>query len=76
MLSAPRLRRWEKAHEAEPPTREPEPKPARRWDYSHHPLKDGGTQLVALAIGVAVTFVLALLFLARLMLTQSGPASR
>jgi hypothetical protein len=58
----------------EQPPREPERRPARRWDYSSHPLKDGGTQIVALAIGVAVTFAAALLFLAWLMLTQSGPA--
>jgi hypothetical protein len=58
----------------EPPMRAPERKPARRWDYSSHPLKDGGTQIIALAIGVAVTLVLTLLFLAWLMLTQGGAA--
>jgi hypothetical protein len=54
--------------------REPDRRPARRWDYSNHPLKDGGTQIVALAIGVAVTLVLTLLFLVWLVLTHGGPS--
>ena len=45
------------------PHQKPEQPPARRWDYSRELLKDGGTQIVALAVACVVTLVLLGLFL-------------
>jgi len=55
---------------SEHPQREQERKPARRWDYSRHVLKDGGTQIVAVVVGFAVTLVLRRLLLAGVLMAQ------
>ena len=61
------------------PHQKPEQPPARRWDYSRELLKDGGTQIVALAIagyprsGWMVTLVLLGLFLLGWILLSAPP---
>jgi hypothetical protein len=59
--------------------REPERPPGRRWDYSRELLKDGGTQIVALAVACVVTLVLLGLFLLGWILLSApapGPGAR
>ena len=41
-----------------PPRGESDRKPGQPWDYSSHPLRDGGMQIVAVVVGSVVALVL------------------
>jgi hypothetical protein len=41
----------------------PDQQPRLRWDYSSHPLKAGGTQIVTVVVGTVLLLVFSVLLL-------------
>ena len=55
--------------------REPDPKPANRFDYSTHPLKDGGMQLAVMVIGTLLIMGLGAVLVLGILLSWSSGSS-
>lgn len=55
---------------------ERERRPAEGWDYSSHPLKGGGTQIVAMVVGSVVAMLLLGILVVAWFLLSQHPAAR